>query len=281
MQKTLLKGSLREWLLLALILITTLILVSPRLMSAFDEINAYDEAKYVVSGKSLAQGEVRDISWGLLVALIYAPLHLFLKSSPDWFILETWSGRFVLYALIWLSILLFSIRLKDHVKSFVTSGVLMFTLAIFPILENQSDALFLVLSSSNLAVTYRISKEHKLKDIGLASLLLGCAVLSRFKAVITFAAYVLVISILEWKHHKPAKLLSSVLLPGLLALFLYFVGYSLSIGLGAGAPKHNSKSLPGAWSEGAQYLVLFVLGLGIHQRTKALRLAAELREGHS
>jgi len=36
-----------------------------------------DEAKYVESGWLLLKGEVRSLAWGPLVALCYAPAHLF------------------------------------------------------------------------------------------------------------------------------------------------------------------------------------------------------------
>ena len=55
-------------------------------------VNPDDEAKYVESGWRLLSGDIRDLAWGPVIALVYAPIHLIVGSSPDWFLLETWIG---------------------------------------------------------------------------------------------------------------------------------------------------------------------------------------------
>ncbi len=62
----------------------------------FPQINPFDEAKYIVSGSQLLHFQVRDLAWGPLVALFYAPFHLVFGGSPDWFMLEAWAGRCLL-----------------------------------------------------------------------------------------------------------------------------------------------------------------------------------------
>jgi hypothetical protein len=122
------------WVLILLILFINIILVSPRLMVPFNEIIAFDEAKYIDSGRSLTLIEVRDIAWAPIVALIYAPLELILRSHPDRFVLEAWGGRFILYVLIWMSTLTLASRLRKYVHPLVVTGVLFTSLALFPIL---------------------------------------------------------------------------------------------------------------------------------------------------
>ncbi len=224
------KNFTREWVFLLLILIINIILVSPRFMVSFDEINAFDEAKYIDSGRSLTLLEVRDISWAPLVALLYAPMHLVLRSNPDWFMLEAWVGRLVMYALIWMSTLFLASRLRKFAHPFITAGVLFTTVAIFPIFENQSDVLFIIISASALAVIYSILKNNRLRDIRIASVLLGLAVLARFEAILTLCAVALFILLLEWKRLPRLKVVASVLLPAIGVLLCYLVLYWSSIG---------------------------------------------------
>ena len=65
-----------ELLAILVIFFINLLLVSPKFMPGFSEINPFDEAKYVESGRLLRKGEIRSLAWGPLVALFYAPVHL-------------------------------------------------------------------------------------------------------------------------------------------------------------------------------------------------------------
>ena len=104
----------REALFILLVLAINLILVGPDLMPAFCDINAYDEAKYIESGSYLTKFELRNLSWGPLVAFVYAPLHLIFRHLPDWFLIEAWVGRFLLFASLWLSTYYLATKLKEH-----------------------------------------------------------------------------------------------------------------------------------------------------------------------
>ena len=92
-----------DYLILAVVLISYLILISPDLLPTIHDILPHDEAKYIDSGRSLVSLQLRQLSWGPLVAVFYAPLHLIFKGSLDWFLLEAWVGRILLIALLWIS----------------------------------------------------------------------------------------------------------------------------------------------------------------------------------
>src|SRR3989304_10604590 len=79
------------WAVLLVLAVQTL-LASPDLTPAYAEINAFDEAKYIESGRLLLEGELRELTWGPLVALAYAPFHLVFGNLPDWFVIGRGAG---------------------------------------------------------------------------------------------------------------------------------------------------------------------------------------------
>jgi len=218
------------WVFILLILFINIILVSPRLLISFNEINAFDEAKYIDSGRSLTFLEVRDIAWAPIIALIYAPLELIFRSLPDRFLFEAWGGRIILYILIWISALTLASRLRKYISPLVVSGVLFTSLAIFPILENQSDALYITIAAFGLALFYSIQQDHRLRDIQVLSILLGLAVLVRFESILTMGAVILLIIVMEWIHSQKFKVVLSAIVPAIGVILLYLLLFWISIG---------------------------------------------------
>lgn len=233
----------REILLVLLILLTNLILISPTLMPEFAAINPHDEAKYIESGWYLLHGQVRDLAWAPLVSFLYAPIHLLVGNSPDWFLLEAWIGRFVLTLAISLSLIHLASQLMPHTHPAVVAGILLGSTFIFPILENQSDALFLVFSVLGLARLLRFNREGKLKDAARGSLFTGLAMLCRVEAVLLVGVMAVLSLWIGRKHFKFLKLLAAGLLPAA-AVFTAYLLLSLAlmgrINLGIGGKSYDS-----------------------------------------
>ena len=154
----------KEALIIIVTLLTNLILVSPNLMPSFNEINPYDEAKYIESGRLLLRGEIRNLSWGPLVALIYAPFHLLFGNHPDWFLLEAWAARFVLFLLLWLSTIYLALQFKELIHQYIVVGTLFVSSIFVVILVNQSDALFTSLSALALAKLLTFYRKKRIRD---------------------------------------------------------------------------------------------------------------------
>jgi hypothetical protein len=208
-----------EFLVIALLFLLNILLVSPRLMPAFTEINPYDEAKYVESGWLLLKGEVRSLAWGPLVALAYAPVHWFTGNSPDWFMLETWIGRFILFGFLWWSLVYLAYQLKDLAPPLVTVGLLFATAPLFTILRNQSDAVFVSFSVLGLANLIKFSRGWRLKNICLASICVGLGVLARVETVVLTGTLAVLAIAIGWKRVPVVKTLAAAILPaaGILA----------------------------------------------------------------
>ena len=213
-----------------IVFLVQLLLVSPRLMPAITSINVNDEAKYVESGRLLLRGEIRDLSWGPLVALVYAPLHLVVGNSPDWFLLETWGGRFILFACMWFSLLYLAARFKHLAPLPVTAGLLFVTTAFFPILENQSDALFVSFSALALARLIDFSRQGRLRDLILAGIFTGLGVLARVETVLLVGMLTLLAVIIGRKRHAWYRLVAAAALPAAAILSIYFIASLLTQG---------------------------------------------------
>ena len=199
-------------------LFVNVLLVSPKLMPGFAEINPYDEAKYVESGWLLLKGEVRSLAWGPLVALFYAPVHLVVGNSPNWFILEAWAGRFLLFICLWLSLTYLAFQLKGYAfkndaSPFITVGLLFVTIPLFPIIENQSDAVFVSLSVLSIANLVAFARHQRLKNVALASVFVGLGVLARVETVVLIGTLAVLALVIGWRRQPVLKILAVSILP--------------------------------------------------------------------
>jgi len=215
---------------LGLALLINLVLVAPDLMPQLTSLGAFDEAKYVDSGRSLLLGEVRDLAWGPLVGVLYAPLHLGLHGLAHGFLLQAWAGRFLLYTALWVSTLFLGTAFRRYVHLLTITGVLFVSLPFFFVVQNQSDALFVALSSVGLAclLKYRLSGQIVL--LTWASTAVGLAVLCRIEGILL----VPLLPALAWafnrKEGEQRRRLIRALAPSLLILVAYLVSVRLSTG---------------------------------------------------
>jgi len=220
----------RETLLILLILLINIVLVSPDLLPEFQEINHFDETKYIDSGRSLAAGELRELARGPLVAVVYAPLYLITKNSPNWFLLSAGIGRMLLFALIWLSTLQLSKQFKRYFHPFVAVGLLFISTALIKILSNPSDALFTSMSALALAYTVSFSQSNRIRDISLASMFIGLAALSRPDGLFLFPFFIAISLWLSFRKSNFRKIIVATLLPALAIITLYVLVRGLSTG---------------------------------------------------
>jgi len=220
--------------LLLLILLVQLVLISPSLMPTYSGINAYDEAKYIESGRLLLKGEIRNLAWGPIVALVYAPFHLLWSSSLDWFTLEARAGQFVLFISMWLATVYLAKRLIGWQLALISAGVLFVSTAYFGVLDNPSDATLVVFSALTLAKLMAFANAPNTGDAWQASLLVGLAVLARVEAVL----YLPLLVVLGWwlgRNRLPAgRTLVLTAVPAVAVVAVYLVLSAATSGLELG-----------------------------------------------
>lgn len=205
----------RDVLIVVFILLLNILLVSPSLMPDFYEINPHDESKYIDSGRSLIDFQFRDLAWGPLVAMIYAPLYLLFRNSLDGFLLEAWAGRFLLFSGLWLSTYYLATQFKDHMHKFVVVGILFVSLPFFAVIENQSDAIYAIFSALGLANLISYYRRKNLRDIWVGSAFVGLAVLSRVEGLILVGLFVLLAMAIGFRRHSLRKVFALSIIPAL------------------------------------------------------------------
>jgi len=228
-------GSRRAAWAVPFVLAVLTLLVSPDLMPAYSEINPFDEAKYIESGRLLLRGELRELVWGPIVAFVYAPLHLIFGASPDWFVLEARAGRILMFASLWLATYHLALQFRPMVRRSVTIGVLFISTSFFVVLKNPSDAVFAVFSALSLSRLIAFHHHRREGDIWLGSALLALSILSRFEAIILFPFYVLAAVLWGRPTISIPRILLSALLPATVILAGYILAFqATSPGLGLG-----------------------------------------------
>jgi hypothetical protein len=221
---------------LLMVLVLTIILVGPSLTPHYSSINAHDEAKYIESGRLLLLGEMRNLVWGPLVAVAYAPFHLVFGGSPNWFLLDAWGGSALLYALMWLSFYTLARQLTDSLSRYAMLGILFITPSLFDVLSNPSDALFVALSTSALATLLAFRRNPSTRKAAIGSALIALAVLARFEGIVLLPMYWAILLILrrrkpwQWNRAAAAILPAVLLLAGAVGLLRLSIGsYDLGI----------------------------------------------------
>jgi hypothetical protein len=231
--------------------------LTPRLC----EINPHDGAKYIESGRLLLEWGLRDLAWGPLVAFIYAPLHLIVGNSLNWFIIEAWAGNIILFGLVWFSFYNLASKFDKYISKFVIFVILFSTTVFFPIIENQSDALFVALSSFALAKIINFLKKGDLKNMWFASLFVGLGVLSRVETIILIIPLIVFSLILNKGKYKVIKVIVASILPIVVLISLYVTVNLMTLGyanLGMGYKSYesfqmNQAFIPGSKNEAAYY----------------------------
>ena len=245
---------INEALLIGGIFLLNFFLVLPKLQPGMLQINAHDGAKYIESGRLLFDWGLRSLAWGPLVSFIYAPIHLFVGDSPNWFMLETWIGNYILFGLLWLSFYALARQLDKYISKYVIIALLFGTTVFFPILENQSDALFIPCSVFALLFLIRFIETEKLKNLWLASLFVGLGILCRFETILLIITLTAIGLIFGLRKHKIFKLLTASWLPIIILLALFFSVSMATFGglnLGVGNKSYiaftdNQAFLPGS-----------------------------------
>lgn len=244
-----------ETILIILVLLFNLFLVMSKMMPDLLEINPDDGAKYVESGRLLFVWGLRNLAWGPLVAFVYAPIHIFVGNSLNWFMLEVWIGNFILFGLLWISFYILARQFEKFITKFVILGLLMTTTVFFPIIENQSDALFVVMSALSLSFVMRFKEKGQLKQIWLASLFIGLGVLSRVETILLVIP-LLVFSLWLNQKRKPIyKIIMSAILPVVGVLSIFFIANIINFGhpnLGMGYKSYDSFQMNQAFFPGSK-----------------------------
>jgi len=201
-----------------------------RLFPTFNDINLWDEAVYINTGRLLVNGVMTPFAHNPLIGVLYAITYLPFASSPYWLMQSSTLGRILLFILVWWSGYLAARRFAVIFHPLVWVGLLFATTMVTDILYNSSDTLFAAMSALAFWKLMTYYENRNAKELGWASLFVGLGALSRNDGLVLFPIFV-VISLFFLRSAKSRwKNLLFTILPFVVLLGGYLLLYRLVTG---------------------------------------------------
>jgi hypothetical protein len=208
-----------------------ILLVHPQFMPSLDEINPYDEAAYLNSGRVLLdEGEWPNYANNPLTSLFYALAYLPFHGSPYWFVLSDWLGRFIQFSLLWLSAWLVATQLARYFHPFWMLGVFLVVPLPLEMLRFPSDPLFASLAGFSFWQLLAYYNSREARHLWLASLFMGLAALARNDGLPLFLILLVAALLLSLHERRFWKALVASALPFLALVGGYVLVYGLFTG---------------------------------------------------
>ncbi|HUH96507.1 MAG TPA: hypothetical protein VLZ89_04055 [Anaerolineales bacterium] len=201
-----------------------------RFFPTMRDINLWDEAVYINTGRLLANGILPTFAHNPLIGIVYALTYLPFRSSPYWLMQSDALGRLILFALVWWSGYLIAKRFGGIVPALVWVGLLLSTTIVKDILSNPSDSLFAAMSALAFWKLITYYQDRNVRDLGWASGFIGLAALSRNDGLVLFVIFMLIALFFlrapgnRWKRMLAAVLPFCVLIGGYLLLYRVATG---------------------------------------------------------
>ncbi len=223
---------LSERFLVGLFLLFSIFLAYNSLSLTLREINFWDEAVYLNTGRSLFLGELPPFSRNPLIGVFYALTYLPFTTSHYWMTQSATLGRFLLFTLMWISgYLVVREATEKKTLPFIFAALLIFSPILVEIVVNPSDALFSAMSAFALWQLLRFYHHRTAEALTKTSFFLGLSALSRNDGLVLFAIFMFIAILLAYKSTEKWKLALSATLP-----FLALVGgYLLIFGAVSGS----------------------------------------------
>lgn len=176
--------------ILLLVFVFHLVLISADLLPALRDINLWDEAVFINTGKLFAEGQLTPFYRNPLVGMLYALTYLPFGSSPFWMMQSAALGRVILFALLWLAAYLVATRFEKEFSVFVMVGFVLVFPVLTEILVNPSDALFAAMSALAFWQFLGFFQHRDRTHLLWTSVFLGLAALSRNDGLLLFVVFV-------------------------------------------------------------------------------------------
>jgi len=201
-----------------------------RLFPTFNDINLWDEAIYINTGRLLINGVMTPFAHNPLIGVLYAIAYLPFTSSPYWLMQSSTLGRILLFVLVWWSGYLAARRFADIFHPLIWVGLLFTTTMVTDILYNSSDTLFAAMSALAFWKLMTYYENRRAKELGWASFFVGLAALSRNDGLVLFPIFVVIsLFFLRSAERKWENLLLTIL-PFLVLVGGYLLLYRLVTG---------------------------------------------------
>lgn len=205
-------------------------LILNSLFPSLRDLNLWDEAVYLNTGKLLAEGQLPIFSRNPLVAGLLALTYLPFAHSPFWLMQSAALGRILLFVLMWLSTFLVATQLRKQFSPLIILALLLIMPLVTNIFINQSDALFAAMSGFALWQLLSYLNDKKTAHLGWGSFFVGLAALSRNDGLVLMAIFVALAVWLTWQNKNKWLQLAYATLPFVALAGGYVLIYGLATG---------------------------------------------------
>jgi hypothetical protein len=194
------------------------------------EINLWDEAVYINTGRLLVEKQLPPFYRNPLVGVLYALTYLPYFSSPFWMVQSATLGRFILFTLLWLSCYLVYDQCSKEYPTGSIVGFLIVFPALIEVLVNPSDALFAAMSGFALWQILSFYHSRDIKHLWWTSFIVGLAALSRNDGLVLFVIFLVINLILSMKPKQGWLWIPASVVPFIAIVGGYLLVYGLATG---------------------------------------------------
>jgi hypothetical protein len=196
----------------------------------FERHGMYDESSYIEYGRTVEVNNLLAVDRSPITAFFYALTYIPVHKSDLWLIYSCTIGRFVLFALLWVSSFLVAQRISDISSPLIMVGFLLLSPALTALITNGSHALFTAISAFALAQIISFHRSKKLTSLWLASVFVSLALLSRMgEGAFLLVAFVTLSFALGISFRRVGGVLAAATVPVVVIVGGYmFVYYSVT-----------------------------------------------------
>lgn len=210
-----------------LIYLVDLALLFAFFLPNLSDLNLWDEAAYINSGRFLMAGEIKQFASSPLPSLMYGIFYLFVQKSLFWLLIADALGRFVIFTLFFSGAYLVARELNRFFNPLIMLGLLTTMPLAVEMFNFPSDPLFAALSAFTFWQVLCFYNTKQIKHMWLASVLLGLAALARNDGLVLLPILVIVGLVLYLPNHRWWHVILACIAP----FSLIVGGYILCVGL--------------------------------------------------
>lgn len=157
-----------------LLFLLNVLLVFAVFFPNLSDVNPWDEAAYVQSGRELVdERDLPDFAGNPLVSLFFGLTYLPFRASVHWMQLSITLARILLFSMLWLSTYLVARELSAFTSPLVVMGFLFVTPLSVEFLRFPSDPLFASFAALSLWQLLRYKEDKIPRNLAYASIFMG------------------------------------------------------------------------------------------------------------
>lgn len=199
-------------LILALVLfVSSLFLNQAEFVPNLRDLNMWDEAAWIASGRALLTGWLPTVGGSPLVSILYALTSLPFLNSPFWLVHSASLGRVILFALLWFSAYRIARQLSSRAPAPILLGMVFVSPLAISMLTFPSDPLYSALAGLGLWQTLAFHATHDTRHAWGSSIFVGLAALARNDGVLLALVLVPLLQLLAPKGRRLRTLAGSVI----------------------------------------------------------------------